>query len=145
MEALQDFKSLKICKGPNVLSIPTEIQLAILSLLDFPAIQFLRAANHHFMTLIPPLSHNNRLEAEKSDLARSIDAYACALCLRLRRSGNFADAFRMDAFGRDRRDGKQEKRFCIDCGVKGKDPMLKYRWGDTWSRFGVPYVSVVDV
>ena len=49
--------------------------------------------------------------------------------------------FRMNAFGRDRKEGKQEKRFCIDCGVKGKDSMLKYRWGDTWTRFGVPYVK----
>jgi len=141
VHVLPELTDLAISNSPNLLSIPTEIQLAIISHLDFPAIQFLRTSNRHFMTLISALTHSALLEAEKSDLARSNNAYTCALCLRLRRSGSFADSFRMKAFGRDCKDGKQEKRFCIDCGVKGKDSMLKYRWGDTWTRFGVPYVK----
>ena len=141
VQVLPDMNALVISNEPQLLSLPTEIQLAIISYLTVPASQFLRSANRHFMTLIPPLTNISLLEAEKSDLARSNDAYACAVCLRLRRSGNFADTFRTNAFGRDRKDGKQEKRFCIDCGVKGKNSTLKYRWGDTWTRFGIPYVK----
>lgn len=139
--ALPDLDSLVISNNAKLLSIPIEIQLAIISQLTFPAIQSLRVTNRHFMSLIPPLTHSALLEAEKSDLARVRDLYACAVCLRLRSSGSFADQFRMNAFGRDRKGGLQEKRFCIDCGVKSEDSMLKYRWGDTWSLFGVPYVK----
>ena len=125
----------------TLLSLPTEIQLAIVTHLAIPASQSLRSTNRHFRTLIPALSHDLLLEVEKSDLARRRDAYACAVCLCLRRPESFADVFRMNAFGRDRKGGNQEKRFCIDCGLKGSDSLLKYRWGDTWTRFGVPYVK----
>jgi hypothetical protein len=138
---LPSLSILSLSRSRDLLSLPVEIQLAIVSNLEPPATQFLRSTNRHFNTLIPSMTHVCLLEAEKSDLARSLDAYACALCLRLRRPGNFADGFRMNAYGRDRKDGKQEKRFCIDCGVKGKDSSLKYRWGDSWTRFGLPYVK----
>jgi hypothetical protein len=142
MEVLPGLNALRVSPVSNLLAIPAEIQLAIISHLVFPEVQFLRCVNHHFMNLIPAPSHSSLLEAEKSDLARSRNAYTCAVCLRLRSPGNFSDAFRMNAFGRDRNvSGTQEKRFCIDCGVKGKDTMLKYRWGDAWTRFGIPYVK----
>ncbi|MCJ1383333.1 hypothetical protein MMC17_006446 [Xylographa soralifera] len=78
-----------------ILTLPTELHLAIIAYLPFSARQFLRLTSHHFATLFPPFStHPALLAAEQDPGARDLNIFACAVCLRLRRGGKFADRLR---------------------------------------------------
>jgi hypothetical protein len=143
MEELIDLSGLKLNNDSTLLNLPTEIHLAIISHLEFPETQFLRHSCHAFSTLIPAISSlDDLLTAEKWEGAQTLNLFTCAVCMRLRISGKFADAHRKGPFGREGRN--REKRFCIDWGMKppaGANSKLRYQWGDMWTRFGMPYVK----
>jgi len=137
---------------PSLVSLPSEIQLSIISHLSLYSIQVLRCTNQHFRGLIASPAITTLLQAEDGRQAVAREAYACAVCLCLRNARYFSDAFRMGVFskkssafwriagvsGADLR----EKRFCIECGTANANGVApRYRRGDTWTRFGVPYVK----
>ena len=126
---------------PTLLALPTELHHEIISHLTFPGAFHLRQTCTHFRALIPVPDLPALLIAEQSDAARELNIFVCPVCVRLRRSGKFADNFRKGRWGRD--GDKRQLRFCIDCGMRlpeGADPKLRYKKGETWTRFGIVYV-----
>lgn len=140
---LPDFGTLTLKPTTNILSLPLELHATIITHLDAPTAQLLRQTNRYFASLIPPLSTLSALlAAEQCPTAHEANIFACAVCLRLRCAGKFSDAFRKGhRWGRE--GAGREKRFCIDCGMrsKGGDPALRYKKGESWTRFGMVYVK----
>jgi hypothetical protein len=141
--SLSNLNAFNLSPKATLLSLPTELQHAVIHHLTFSATRFLRQTCRHFSSLIPALyTLEALLQAERSEDARDLAIFACAVCLRLRRRGKFSDSLRKSAWGKD--GWKRETRFCIECGTRppvGADPKLRYKKGDNWTRFGMPYVK----
>ena len=116
--------------------LPPELHLHIIACLDPMSRQLFRATSGYFRRIIPPLAHNDRVEAESSPFAQIHCLLACRACNRLRHR---------HAFDRDMR-GKEgfEWRFCVECGTRPlvedkKYDELKYMYGGRWLHNGKMY------
>ncbi|KAL2869243.1 F-box domain protein [Aspergillus lucknowensis] len=110
-----------------LLSLPPELHLLIISNLSFPDLTCLKVTCSYFYHLIPPMSHEELLEAECTAFAIDKDLYACRYCLRLRSGGRFAD--RMLRRRRGRRGRHAGRRFCVQCGLKPRGDSGEARYG----------------
>ncbi|KAF2028217.1 hypothetical protein EK21DRAFT_70317, partial [Setomelanomma holmii] len=103
----------------------------------------LRQTCKHFHSIIPSLGTtvSALLVSEQSDAARAENIFTCVVCVRLRRAGEFTDAHRKGLWGRDGE--HRHARFCIRCGTRppsAAEPKFRFKKGDSWTRFGLPYV-----
>lgn len=99
---------------PRLTNLPSEVQNAIIDLLDGSDRLLLRATNRHFRGIIP-VTIDDLLAAEQGAVSLSLNLYACFDCLRLRRAARFADNMRK---GERARGGTRPwSRFCIECGL----------------------------
>jgi hypothetical protein len=138
-------QSLKL-SSVTILSLPQELHLEISSYLTPLTTQFLRQSCRYFYNLLPPLPKHSDLQATLPELLvferlphiRSLSLFACSVCLRLRRVGQFADHLRKGRYDFD--GNKREERFCIDCGMKKKVRGRRFEKGESWKRFGLAYV-----
>ena len=97
----------------------------MISHLDIPSKLKFRLTNRHFHTLIPRPTHSVLLLAERTPWALTRNLYSCMNCLRLRPQAKFATAMLNGPKGKN---GKEpQKRFCIECGLKG--PRSRYSPG----------------
>jgi len=74
-----------VSQPPTLLSLLTEIQESIANCLSsesFPTKINLRAASHHFHSIIAPYSHTKLLEVEKSPHCMANKLYACSFAFR---------------------------------------------------------------
>lgn len=114
--------------SPNLLSLPSELKNYIVEELDFPAVICLKLACRLFNSIIPRLTSNQLLRAERTTYAAKKDLYACSGCLRLRPGHEFADKMVLDK--RRRRGGAQAcNRFCLDCGISSTPGKARYTKG----------------
>ncbi|OCL11347.1 hypothetical protein AOQ84DRAFT_191929 [Glonium stellatum] len=134
--------ALSSAPPPSLLTLPTELQLEIISYLAFPGSFHLGQTCMYFHALIPTPDLPALLIAEQFDGARELNIFVCPVCMRLRGPGKFADNFRKGPWGRD--GNKRQLRFCIECSTRppeGVDPKLRYKKGESWTRFGMVYVK----
>lgn len=111
---------------PKLMTLPGEIQNAIINLLDdFDKLVF-RMTNRHFREIIP-VSVDNLLAAEQASLSRGIDLYGCYDCLCLRRAAQFSDNMRKGKRGKQ--GSRPSSRFCIDCGLNPRSETIRYTPG----------------
>lgn len=117
-----------------LLTLPTEMQDSILTHLPFLDLHTLRMTNHYFYNLIPPPTHNDLLEAEKSE----IGLYACVGCMKLRRK----ECFSSNMTKKKKVLGGLEahNRFCIECGRRPLPGEHQYTRGQRWDENGNPFV-----
>jgi hypothetical protein len=140
--SLPDLEKLTLNLTPTLVGLPTELQLMVISYLTLSTSQNLRATCRYFHALFPPQDTVRALlSLEKSRAAQEENVFTCVVCVRLRAAGKFADASRKGPW--NTKGDKRETRFCIQCGVKpppGADRKLRYWKGQTWRRFGLPYI-----
>ncbi|MCJ1243739.1 hypothetical protein MMC30_000936 [Trapelia coarctata] len=125
---------------PTLLSLPPELQHLIIASLPFTATILLRQTCRLYFHLLPPLdSLPALLAAEATQGAADLNLWACALCLRLRRGGRFADRMRRGEWGREV--GMRRGRFCVECGVRGRDGDggVGFNRGEGWTVYGVVF------
>lgn len=122
------------------MSLPPEIHLLISHYLSFPWDIHLKLTSSYFNSLLPRLSHEELLQAEKSRYATSRHLYACRYCLRLRPAEQFAA--RMLEHRRSRGGRDAQKRFCVECGLapRGESQEARYGRGAVINIQGVLYV-----
>jgi hypothetical protein len=112
-------------KQSKLLLLPTELQNNIISHLDIPSTLILRLTNRHFYTLNSCPTHTTLLLAERTPWAVTLNLYSCMDCLRLKPQAKFATAMLNGPKGRNGKD--PQKRFCVECGLKG--PRSRYSPG----------------
>ncbi|EXK24884.1 hypothetical protein FOMG_18417 [Fusarium oxysporum f. sp. melonis 26406] len=97
-------------------TLPSEIQNAIISLLDSLDRLILRTTSRHFRTIIP-ITSDDLLTAEQALFSHGKDIWGCYDCLCLRRAACFADNMRKGKRGRQvPEDSFSENRWvCITC------------------------------
>lgn len=140
--SLSDLENLTLSPTATLLGLPAELHLVITSFLPLSASQHLRATSHYFHALFPPQNTVDALlRLEGSEAAREERIFTCVVCVRLRAAGKFADASRKEPWNTE--GSKRHTRFCVQCGVRpppGADRKLRYSKGQSWNRFGLPYI-----
>ncbi|PLN86701.1 hypothetical protein BDW42DRAFT_189965 [Aspergillus taichungensis] len=109
------------------MSLPPEIHLLVFRYLSFPWSIHLKLTSSYFNSLLPGLSHQDLLQAEKSRYATFRHLYACRCCLRLRSADQFARRMLERRRSRGGRDAR--KRFCVECGLTPRTESQEARYG----------------
>ena len=124
---MADQTTASIPSPPEFMSLPPEIHLLIFHYLPFPWDIHLKLTSSYFNSLLPRLSHQDLLQAEKSRYATSRHLYACRCCLRLRSADQFARRMLERRRSRGGRDAR--KRFCVECGLTPRSESQEARYG----------------
>ncbi|KAF2664726.1 hypothetical protein BT63DRAFT_460219 [Microthyrium microscopicum] len=121
-----------------LLALPLELQEEIIGHLPFPAVVILKMTCAYFNGIIKPLTHQQLLDAEETDICKQTDSYACRYCLRLRPASKFAD--NMLKRRKSRYGGDVHRRFCIGCGIQSVPGSTRYSRGSQIFIGGVCHV-----
>jgi len=111
----------------SLLTLPGEIQNAIICYLGPLGSQLLRGTCRYFRRIIPALSSYELLLAESDKHAVERNAYFCSYCVSLRHGRHFA--YRMKTRNRRRGEDGARNRFCIDCGLQPPRGLYGYTAG----------------
>ncbi|KAJ6137396.1 hypothetical protein N7471_003882 [Penicillium samsonianum] len=127
----------------DLAALPPELHLLIANFLPFPFNIHLKLTCSYFNSLIPPLTHDELLLAERTDHAVAHDLYVCCYCLRLRPAYQFAQRMLQRRRSKGARDAR--KRFCVDCGLmqRGEAEEARYGPGAQIVVQGVSYVLCI--
>ncbi|KAJ5111162.1 hypothetical protein N7532_001697 [Penicillium argentinense] len=106
---------------PFLLAIPIELQLHIISFLDYPSSLALSHANKQLHSMIPvetPKTSTQKMAflTAVETWQRNTARYACKYCLKLRPSHAFADNQLNGR--RSKGDAECDRRVCLDCGFR---------------------------
>ena len=100
----------------QLLSLPTELQLQILSETSYPSLFVLQRTHPVFRNLIVPAALRSQLLAAEHSNEIPRRRYVCYVCVRVLPRSCFSDNSRRTPKGIAGKDA--HKRFCISCGVK---------------------------
>ncbi|KFY45634.1 hypothetical protein V494_00859 [Pseudogymnoascus sp. VKM F-4513 (FW-928)] len=117
-----------------LLTLPFEIQTAILTHLQSFDPYALRLTNRHYYALIPPPTHAELLSAETSETG----FLACVGCTRLRPIAAFSSKMIMKKRGPG--GAQAHNRFCIECGRRPIPGPHRYVLGSRWKENGASFV-----